>query len=498
MKLVIAAATDVGTVRETNEDFFYYSKPGRLMVVCDGMGGHQSGAVASRIAGKTIRDIFFHADFAELARLGEDVIDRLPPLALRLVIGVRLANRRLRLMAERDRQLRGMGTTLVTIAFGENNACAVHVGDSRLYCLRGKALAPLTEDHSLVNQLLQDRDIRQDQVKQFRKKNVLTRALGTHPAVKVDVQWFPVQAGDMFLLCSDGFHNALKDEQISTLLRRNEPDLQKMIDTMVQQAKTANGSDNITAVMTKIEKVSGTADKKDKVKMTIAEETEKIAHFQDKFIQEKYLPEKSTRRLGAVKAKRSWWPLFIVVAGLMITALVYAMIKPDWLAETPSEIKQENILMASSEINGASGVVTQEPTPALAAPPIGGQLVFLHVNDPRQIERLRGWRGVRVLDQFNTDRVMPISQTPIRQMSGQILTGTYSFVLADSLKNVVYRREGIHLHAFPSAVDSIRAEAPSQAASPPKTDIPVSQNILSTPPNENVARAEADTSRDQQ
>jgi hypothetical protein len=122
----------------------------------------------------------------------------------------------------------------------------------------------------------------------------------------------------------------------------------------------------------------------------------------------------------------------------------------------------------------------------------------LHVNDPRQIERLRGWRGVRVLDQFNTDRVMPISQTPIRQMSGQILTGTYSFVLADSLKNVVYRREGIHLHAFPSAVDSIRAEAPSQAASPPKTDIPVSQNILSTPPNENVARAEADTSRDQQ
>ena len=102
MKLVIAAATDVGTVREANEDFFYYSKPSQLIVVCDGMGGHQSGAVASRIAGKTVRDVFFHADLAELTRLGEDMLERLPPLALRLVIGARLANRRLLHMAERD------------------------------------------------------------------------------------------------------------------------------------------------------------------------------------------------------------------------------------------------------------------------------------------------------------------------------------------------------------------------------------------------------------
>ncbi|MDZ7361351.1 MAG: protein phosphatase 2C domain-containing protein [candidate division KSB1 bacterium] len=495
MKLIMAAATDVGTVREINEDFFYYSKPGRLMVVCDGMGGHQSGAVASRIAGKTIRDIFFHADFAELARLGEDVIDRLPPLALRLVIGVRLANRRLQLMAERNRQLRGMGTTLVAIAFGENNACAVHVGDSRLYCLRGKSLAPLTEDHSLVNQLLQDRDIRQDQVKQFRKKNVLTRALGTHPVVKVDVQWFPVQAGDMFLLCSDGFHNALKDEQISALLRCHEPDLQKMIDTMVQQAKAANGSDNITAVMTKIEKISGNPDKKDKVKMTIAEESEKIAHFQNKFIQEKYLTEKSSRGLGGAKAKRSWWPLFIGLAGVMITALVYAVIKPAWLVETPREIQVDNIAVAAPEINGATDLVAQNPTPLVAAPPIGGQLVFLHVNDPHHIERLRSWRGVRVLDQFNPDRLLPGLQPQLQQLNRKILTGAYSLVLADSLKNVVYSREGIHLHAFPAIVDTIRAEVP---ALPPTTEIPVSQNTLSTPRNENVARAEADTSRDQQ
>jgi protein phosphatase len=228
MKLVIAAATDVGTVREANEDFFYYSKPSQLIVVCDGMGGHQSGAVASRIAGKTVRDVFFHADLAELTRLGEDLLDRLPPLALRLVIGARLANRRLLQMAERDAALRGMGTTLLAMALGESSACVVHVGDSRLYRWRQKTLAPITEDHSLVNQLLQDRDIRADEVQHFRKKNVLIRALGTHPAVKIDVQAFPVQAADMFLLCSDGFHNALNQIEIEKLLSRSEPDLQEI------------------------------------------------------------------------------------------------------------------------------------------------------------------------------------------------------------------------------------------------------------------------------
>jgi len=302
----------------------------------------------------------------------------------------------------------------------------------------------------------------------------------------------------MFLLCSDGFHNALKDEQISALLRRNEPDLQKMVDTMVQEAKTANGSDNITAVMTKIEKISGTADKKDKVKMTITEEAAKTAQFQDKFIQEKYLSEKSSSRLGKAKAERSWWPLFLVLAGLMIMALVYAMIKPAWLVETAGQIHRDKILMASSEINGATGLAAQNPAPVVAAPPIGGHLVFLHVNDPRQIERLRGWRGVRVLDQFNPDRAVPASQIQPRQANRQILTGTYSFVLFDSLENVAYRRDGIHLHALPAVIDTIRAETRLQAAPPPKIEVPVPQNITSTPQNENVARAEADTLREQQ
>ncbi|MCI0694982.1 protein phosphatase 2C domain-containing protein [candidate division KSB1 bacterium] len=469
MKLVIAAATDVGTVREANEDFFYYSKPSQLIVVCDGMGGHQSGAVASRIAGKTLRDVFFHADFAELARLGEDLIDQLPPLALRLVTGARLANRRLLLMAQRDAALRGMGTTLVALALGENNGCVVHAGDSRLYQLRHKKLTQITEDHSLVNQLLQDRDIRADQVKHFRKKNVLTRALGTHPTIKVDVQWFPVQASDVFLLCTDGFHNALDHDKIEAGLNRREADLQKMVDGLTQAAKTANGSDNITVAIASVEKVAAPADKKDKetVKTTAAEESEKVLHFEDKFIKEKYLLAKSGSRRGA-KSKRHWWSLFSVLGVLMLSALVYGMINRTWPFEAEKQKPGDAVLIASSGVAPSAGLVqSTTPPPAITAPPIGGYLVFMHVSSSSQLDSLRQFSGVRVLDQFNPSTA---SQSKSRNLSRPILPGNYSLVIVDSLQSIVYRRDDLHMRAVPAVVtDTTRRAAATANLGAPAT-----------------------------
>lgn len=492
MKIVIAAATDVGTVRETNEDFFYYSKPSKLIVVCDGMGGHQSGAVASRIAGKTLRDVFFHADFAELARLGEDLIDHLPPLALRLVIGVRLANRRLRLMAERDSALRGMGTTVVALALGETNGCVVHVGDSRLYQLRQKKLIQITEDHSLVNQLLQDHDIREDEVKHFRKKNVLTRALGTHPTLKVDVQWFPVQTADMFLLCSDGFHNALNHEEIEARLNRREPDLQKMVDGLVQRAKKANGSDNITLALVNVEKAappqSGDKKDKEKVKLTTAEESEKGLQFEDNFIKEKYLIGKSSSRRSGVKSKRHWWSLFSILGVLVLTALVYGMISQKWPFDTAPPKQETSLLIASSGIPSSTDLVqANSPVPAVTAPPIGGYLVFLHLNNLRQLDAaLRGQlAGVRVLDQFNPSETM---QTRQRMLSHPIPPGNYSFVIVDSLQKLVYRRDGIRLRARPAFADTIR---PAEAASA----LPVSPSVQNQTTAAVPPRAAADTSQ---
>jgi len=504
MKLIMAAATDVGTVRENNEDFFYYSKPNQLIIVCDGMGGHQSGAVASRIAGKTVRDVFFHADFAELARLGEDIIDRLPPLALRLVIGARLANRRLLLTSQRDRNLRGMGTTLVAMAFGENSACAVHIGDSRLFCWRDRKLSALTEDHSLVNQLLQDRDIRQDQVKQFRKKNVLTRALGTHPTVKVDVQWFPVQAADAFLLCSDGFHNALHDAEITKSLGRPEPDLQKMIDAIVQKAKMADGSDNITAVIAKIEKVAASADKKDKVQMTLAEETARAIEFEDKFIKDKYPIEKSSARARGIKSKRQWWQFFAVAGGLLITALAYAFITRSWIFASPNETNQENMLMAAAELGAAStSLKPQEAQGQItASPSVGGYLVLLHIREHRQIEQVRRLLDARVLDQLNADQPPDSTATKSGYRRRSLSTGQYSMVLADSLHRIVYRKDGIRLSTLPANADSSTAP-PLSTVVPATSTLPneITASLPRSAPNDNTGNAASavqDTSRVQQ
>jgi len=495
MKLVIAAATDVGTVRETNEDFFYYSKPGKLIVVCDGMGGHQSGAVASRIAGKTIRDVFFHADFAELARLGEDVIDRLPPLALRLVIGARLANRRLLAMAAQDKKLRGMGTTLVAIALGENNACAVHVGDSRLYCWRDRKLAALTEDHSLVNQLLQDRDIRQDQVKAFRKKNVLTRALGTHQTLKVEAQWFPVQPADLFLLCSDGFHNALHDDQIAKLLTRQEPDPQKMIDGMVQQAKTVNGSDNITAVIAKIEKIAGAAEKKDRVKLEAPDETTRTIEFEDKFIQGKYVAAKTMNPFNKVRFKRPWWPLFVGLGGLLLAVMIFIAVNRKNFFPAQPPAAPPSILLPVAETKPATGLALVDSQIAagelVEPPPIGGYLAFVHVGNSQQLDKLRNSPGIRLLDQFNADRQTMASAS--RQLSRQILSGVYSLALLDSLQAPVYRRSGIRLYKLPAPPDSGRlttAIAPRAILNPSPESSP---NLATTPRNEITGDVKKDT-----
>ncbi|MDZ7268849.1 MAG: protein phosphatase 2C domain-containing protein [candidate division KSB1 bacterium] len=319
MEILMAAATDRGTVRESNEDFFYYSRKKNLIIVCDGMGGHKAGETASRVAGETMRDIFLYPDLAEIARLGQDITDRLPVLALRLVLGARLANRRLYLMAEQDPSLRGMGTTLAAMAFSDHSACVVHVGDSRIYRLTREKIQALTEDHSWINELLQDRDISAEQAHHFRKKNVLTRALGTHPSVKIDVQWFPLTSNTTFLLCTDGLHNALPEQEIlKALAPRDDSGLQKCLEQLVQHAKEVNGSDNITAAAARVRKVSNKASPWGEAKMTIPNEPAKLMPLEDRFIKKQYrhaeVPHASPQR-------RMRSPRRLLVAGVLLLLL---------------------------------------------------------------------------------------------------------------------------------------------------------------------------------
>jgi len=255
-KANIAAASDIGASREENEDFYFYSKPKKFLAVCDGMGGHQKGALASKLAGETLRDIMLANDtlrdtviqksLFEVPRTCVDVPAALPLSAKKLVAGVRLANQRILTLAREHPQMQGMGTTIIAAVVSEGRIYIAHVGDSRAYRLRDGRLTCLTTDHTWLNELIEDKEISQDQVQRFQKKNVLTRAIGVYPTIKIDLLVEPVQGGDLYLICTDGLFNALANDLLTSVLSAYHGSLENKIANLVNRARLMDGSDNIT------------------------------------------------------------------------------------------------------------------------------------------------------------------------------------------------------------------------------------------------------------
>ncbi|MFQ5632505.1 MAG: PP2C family protein-serine/threonine phosphatase [bacterium] len=168
--ILMAAASDIGTVRKQNEDYFFFSEKGKFFIVCDGMGGHKSGALASKIAGETVRDVLLKNKAIDIGKVCNDIDENLPLPALKLIAGVRLANRRIALEAQRNEEHRGMGSTIVAALLYEKWLFSINVGDSRIYRLRNSQLSLLTKDHSWINELIEDREISEKDVQKFHKK----------------------------------------------------------------------------------------------------------------------------------------------------------------------------------------------------------------------------------------------------------------------------------------------------------------------------------------
>ncbi len=232
VRLRYGGATDVGRVRSNNQDA--YLATGRVFVVADGMGGHQGGEVASRLA---------------VAKLEEHVVEATTPTLLE---GVRLANRSIVEEAESDLDLRGMGTTVCLLAPVDTEIgprlAVVNVGDSRLYRYAGEDLRQITEDHSLVESLVREGRLTTDEAAAHPQRNILTRALGVSEDLELDWWELPVRPGDRFVLCSDGLFNELTDDQISAVLRRLA-DPAEAADELVRLALEAGGRDNVTVVI---------------------------------------------------------------------------------------------------------------------------------------------------------------------------------------------------------------------------------------------------------
>jgi protein phosphatase len=238
MRIRVGARSDIGRNRQRNEDSYLVEAP--LFAVADGMGGHRGGDVASSM---TLEALAGKGDERSLADLVEEIKD---------------ANRRVFERGEADRDLRGMGTTVTAFLSGGEKGYLAHVGDSRAYLLREGALQQLTEDHTLVQRLVDDGRLTQDEAASHPQRNILTRALGVEDGLEVDQLTLDLQAGDRILLCSDGLSNMLSREAIQEALEA-EPDTQAACERLVDAANRAGGEDNITVVLIDVQGDDGGA-----------------------------------------------------------------------------------------------------------------------------------------------------------------------------------------------------------------------------------------------
>jgi PPM family protein phosphatase len=231
--------THTGLQRRENEDSVLASPP--VFVVADGMGGAQAGEVASRIAVDA---------FAEGLPEDGSPEERLAAVAL-------TANRRIYELAQTESERAGMGTTLTAVYLGENDLAIAHVGDSRAYLFRDGELSRLTQDHSLMAELIRRGKLTEEEAADHPQRSIITRALGPEPEVTVDTWTYPVKADDIILLCSDGLTSMISEAQVAEILR-TAPGLDRAAQALIDEANRAGGRDNITVILFRLEEV-GTA-----------------------------------------------------------------------------------------------------------------------------------------------------------------------------------------------------------------------------------------------
>jgi protein phosphatase len=249
--LRVAAASDVGRHREHNEDTFLLRPDLGIFAVADGMGGHEAGDVASALVAAAINGFFERSKAGEVdPELIEPSDALLPKAAVRLLASIRRANSAVHEASIDNASRHGMGSTVVALhvpAAGEV-AFVGHVGDSRCYRIRGGAIELLTEDHSLINEARSmDPTLTDDELGRL-PSNIITRALGLEPQVKVDLRIVEFCAGDVFLLCSDGLSGGVTAREMMEAVRLAD-DVDEASELLIALANEAGGLDNITALI---------------------------------------------------------------------------------------------------------------------------------------------------------------------------------------------------------------------------------------------------------
>lgn len=244
----IVCRTDTGQKREHNEDAVGSNNGLGLVVLADGMGGYQAGEVASAMAVEIVLKQVQEKHEQALNQSADD-FSGMSAISNLIEEAILEANSLIHSAAQSKPQYQGMGTTIVVLMMHENIVSIGHVGDSRLYRLRDKKLELITEDHSLVRELVRKGFYTEAEARDATNKNVVTRALGVENTVEPEIQEDMALLDDLYLLCSDGLNDMIDDRQIEEILLRYGADLDQTADQLIQSANEMGGKDNISAIL---------------------------------------------------------------------------------------------------------------------------------------------------------------------------------------------------------------------------------------------------------
>ena len=250
-KLRLVGQSDTGRVREHNEDTIAFDPDMGLLILADGMGGYNAGEVASGIAVKTVVNLVRESVERE-DLLEADSDSGLSRTAIILRDAIHRANKIIYQTARTQPQCEGMGTTIVGALFHDNRITIAHVGDSRLYRLRGAAFEQVTLDHSLLQELVDRGFYSAEEAQRAANKNYVTRALGVEATVEVEIQEHPVQRGDVYLLCSDGLSDMVEDDDIHLTINTFGANLETVAKQLIQLGNDNGGKDNLSVLLAQV------------------------------------------------------------------------------------------------------------------------------------------------------------------------------------------------------------------------------------------------------
>lgn len=242
-ELDVCGLTDEGLVRDHNEDYILCLPEVGLLILADGMGGHNAGEVASELAVVSVREALEEVLSPEIKDVCEMDFEEV------VHESIIFANDEINLHAKTHPECNGMGTTIVMALFHDDKVILANVGDSRIYRFRKGELKQVTSDHSLVQEMIDNGYMSEEEAMSSTNRNLITRALGISEDVKVDVAQYDAEKDDIYLLCSDGLSDMINDELIFSILVKSRQDLKRATEDLIKQAKEHGGHDNVSVIL---------------------------------------------------------------------------------------------------------------------------------------------------------------------------------------------------------------------------------------------------------